>query len=70
MSIAELKKIVDETSGDQRVFLAAYLRHVERRDDLAHRENLDRLCEEATSGQRYSLERARELHSKLEAGDR
>lgn len=70
MSITELKKIVDETSGEERVFLAAYLRHVERRHDPAHRETLDRLCEEARSGRRYSLSRARELHDKLEAGDR
>lgn len=54
MSIAELKKIVDETTGEERVFLAAYLRHVERRHDPGHREKLDRLCEEATSGRRFS----------------
>ncbi len=43
MSIAELKKIVEDTSSEERIFLAAYLQHVERRDDPVHRERLDRL---------------------------
>ena len=70
MSITELKNIVDRTTDEERIFLAAYLRHVERRNDQAHQEKLDHLCEEAASGQRYSLERVRDLHTKLAAGDR
>ncbi len=70
MSIAELKKIVEDTSSEERIFLAAYLQHVERRDDPVHRERLDRLCDEFSSSRRYSLKRVRDLHSKLEEGDK
>lgn len=70
MSIAELKKIVDGTNREERSFLAAYLRHVERRNDRDHRARLDELGDEFSSGPRFSLEKARDLHARLEEGDR
>ena len=62
MGIAELKKVVEDTNREERIFLAAYLQHVERRDNPAHRKGLDSLCDEVSSGRRYSLERFRDLH--------
>lgn len=70
MSIADLKKVVDGSNRQERVFLAAYLRHVNRRDDPNHRKKLDDLCGEFESGQRFSLKRAGELSDDLEKGDR
>jgi len=70
MSIPELKKMVEETSREERVFLAAYLRHLQRGEQEGHRDRLDQLCDEFSSGRRYSIGLASNLHDKLEEGDR
>ena len=55
MSVVELKRVVDESSEEERVFLAAYLQHVERASSPQNADNLDRWLREMETGKKASL---------------
>lgn len=65
MSVAELKKMVDQTTPEERLFLQAYLDHLARRDDPANAEDLFRRMKEIDSGKKVTLAQARKLHQAL-----
>ncbi|MEK7678271.1 MAG: hypothetical protein AAB676_20770 [Verrucomicrobiota bacterium] len=65
MSVAELKRVVDDTTPDERLFLEAYLAHLHRRDDPANAADLARRMREMDAGKKVTLARARTLHQAL-----
>jgi hypothetical protein len=66
MSLAEAKRIVDEMSLEERLFLAAYLHHRLRADDPANRADLEERMRQVDAGNKVTLEQAWRLHSTLE----
>ena len=52
---------------DQRVFLAAYLKHLGRKNDPAYQAELGRLNREIDEGKKISFEQAKRLHQELKA---
>ncbi len=67
MSHQELKATVDALSEDDRLWLAAYLMHVERRDSPEHKADLARLNREIDEGHYYTLEQFEKVHAALKA---
>ena len=70
MSVAELKRAVDELTEDQRLELAEYLRWRSRRDDPAWQAELGRRLERTLAGHGHSSEDLLQLHDKLTAEGR
>lgn len=67
MSHQELKATVDSLSAEDRVWLAAYLMHLERRDSEANKAELARLNREIDEGRSYTLEQFEKVDAALNA---
>lgn len=67
MKLEELKTGIDQSSPEDRVFLAAYLRHVVRSDDPAYKTELARRRDEMNAGKRFSLEQLKRVDQALDA---
>lgn len=65
MSVVELKKMVDQTTPEERMFLQAYLDHLARRDDPANAQDLTRRMKEMDAGKKVTLAQAKKLHQAL-----
>ena len=65
MSVAELKRIVDKTSTEERLFLQAYLDHLARAGDPANAADLSRRMREMDAGKKVTLALAKKLHESL-----
>lgn len=55
MSVMELKRVVDQASEEERIFLAAYLQHVERASDPQNAAELERRLLDMESGKKIDL---------------
>lgn len=67
MSVAELKTVVDQTTNEERLFLQAYLDHLDAQSSPENARELDRRWEEMNAGDKVSLDEARRLHEALQA---
>jgi hypothetical protein len=69
MTVAELKTGIEQSSPEERLYLAAFLKHLGRKDDPAYRAELTRLNAEIDEGEgkKFSLEQVKRLHETLEA---
>jgi hypothetical protein len=65
MTLQELKRGIDESAPEDRLFLAAYLRHLAQKDDEAYRAELARRRDEMSAGKRFSIEQVRRVHENL-----
>lgn len=65
MSRAELTSLVDRSSTEERLFLAAYLRHVATQDDANLQGELAGAHREIESGKKVSLRQLKKLHQTL-----
>lgn len=55
MSHAELMSLVDRSTEEERLFLAAYLRHVARKDDPEHLKKLSESHQKIENGEKINL---------------
>jgi hypothetical protein len=62
VTLDELKRLIDDTTPEERLALAAHFRHVTRKDDPAYRAELFRLNQEIDDGKRLSLDEMLRLH--------
>jgi hypothetical protein len=53
-------------NAEERVFLAACLKHLSRVDDPAYQEELTRLNQEIDAGKKFTLDQVRRMHQALE----
>jgi hypothetical protein len=67
MSSVELIETANALTANQRVFLAAYLKHLGRKSDPAYQARLGRLNQEIDDGKKISFEQAKHLHQELKA---
>jgi len=67
MSATELIETANSLRADQRIFLAAYLKHLGRKNDPAYQVELARLNREIDDGKKISFEQAKRLHQELKA---
>ncbi len=67
MKLEELIRGVDEASEEDRLALAAHLKHLERVNDPENAVDLDRRMREMDAGQKVSLEDAIRIHEELKA---
>ena len=65
MSRVELKSIVDRSSAEDRLFLAAYLQHVAARDDATVQRELMDAHQEIARGHKVRLAGLKRLHTGL-----
>jgi len=70
MSVAEIKRAVDELTSDERLELAEYLRWQTRKDDPQWQAELGRRLDHCLSGQGHTPEDLQQLHDKLSAQGR
>ncbi len=67
MTVAEIKSGIEQSTLEERAYLAAFLKHLARKDDPAYQSELTRLNEEIDSGKKISLAQAKQLHETLKA---
>ncbi len=67
MSTTEIKKTAENLTPEERVYLAAYLKHLARVDDPSYQAELARLNDEIDTGKKFSLEQVTRLHDALKA---
>ena len=67
MTVEEIKNGIEQSTPEERVYLAALLKHLARKDDPAYRSELGRLNEEIDGGKKFSLEQVKRLHETLKA---
>jgi hypothetical protein len=65
MSVVELKKVVDKSTPEERLFLEAYLLHLRRRDDPANAADLSKRMSEMDQGKKITLAKVKKLHQAL-----
>lgn len=65
MSLVELKHTAEALSSEERVFLAAYLKHLARVDDPAYQAELSRLNQEIDDGKKFDLHQVKRIHEAL-----
>ena len=66
MTVTEIQSGIEQSSAQDRAYLAAFLKHLARRDDPAYRSDLTRLNEEIDRGKKFSLAQAKRLHETLQ----
>ena len=62
MTVTEIQSGIEQSSAEERAYLAAFLKHLARRENPAYRSELTRLNEEIDRGKRFSLAQAKRLH--------
>lgn len=67
MSRAELIAIVDQSSPEDRLFLQAYVEHLNRIADPENGRDLNRRLEAMRDGREVSLDDVKRLHEELSA---
>jgi hypothetical protein len=67
MTVTEIQSGIEQSTAEERAYLAAFLKHLARRDDPAYRSELTRLNEEIDRGKKFSLAQAKRLHETLKA---
>lgn len=67
MTVDDLRRGIEESTPEQRLFLAAFLKHLTRRDDPEYQKDLARLNQEIDEGKRFTLEQVKRLHETLTA---
>jgi hypothetical protein len=67
MTVAEIKSGIEQSTPEERAYLAAFRKHLARKDDSAYRSELTRLNAEIDSGKKISLDQAKQLHETLKA---
>jgi hypothetical protein len=67
MTLAEIKDTVAHWPEAEKIHLAAYLRHLARRDDPEHCAELDNRWEAMSRGERISLTDFRQIEADLSA---
>lgn len=67
MSLEELKTAAAGLPEDQRLWLAAYLRHLSRVDSEENAKQLSALNRRIDEGHYVTLDQLKQLHAKLEA---
>jgi hypothetical protein len=65
MSRTELKSMVDRSSAEDRLFLAAYLQHIAARDDATVARELAEAHDEIAKGKKVGLTGLKRLHTNL-----
>jgi len=67
VTVAEIKSGIEQSSPEERAYLAAFLKHLARKDDPAYQAELTRLNEEINGGKKFSFAQAKRLHETLKA---
>jgi hypothetical protein len=67
MTVTEIKSGIEQSSPEERACLAAFLKHLARKDDPAYQSELTRLNQEIDRGKKFSLTQAGRLHETLNA---
>jgi hypothetical protein len=67
MSAVEIIQTANALNAEERIFLAAYLKHLARVEDPAYQAELSQLNQEIDDGKKFSLEQVKRLHESLKA---
>jgi len=67
MTVAEIKTGIEHSTPEERLYLAAFLKHFYRKDNPAYQAELARLNGEIDDGRKFSLDQAKRLHDTLKA---
>jgi hypothetical protein len=68
MSLTEIQSQVETLPPSERIVLAAYLRHLARRDEAANGRALDAAATRMEAGEKVSRAQLASLHETLKAG--
>ena len=60
-------RTADTLTPDDRLVLAAYLKHLGRKDDPAYQAELTRLNQEIDAGRKFTLDQVQRMHEALKA---
>jgi hypothetical protein len=65
VTVAEIKSSIEKSTAEERAYLAAFIKHLARKDDAAYRSELTHLNGEIDRGKKYSLAQLKRLHKTL-----
>ncbi|HSH39599.1 MAG TPA: hypothetical protein VK993_12520 [Chthoniobacterales bacterium] len=67
MSFAEIKQTISAMNEEERFLAAAYLRVLERENDLEWQRSMAERCDRIAEGRKVTLEQAIKMHVALES---
>jgi len=67
VTLQDLKHGIEQSSDEDKLYLAAYLRHLVRKDDPVYRAELAGRRDEMAAGKRYSLDQLRRVSQSLDS---
>ena len=67
MTLQDIRREIEISSSEDRLYLLALLTHLTRRDQPSYKKHLADRAKEMTSGNQVSLDQIRRLHQSLEA---
>ncbi|MSR65366.1 MAG: hypothetical protein EXS18_06255 [Verrucomicrobiae bacterium] len=67
MTTVKIKASLDRMTETDRMFAAAYLKHLARANDSSHQSRLGASMRKMDSGRKISLDQVKRLHKELEA---
>ena len=66
MSVLEIKRVVEKLKPEERLFLLAYLKHLQRADSPGRKSQLGGRLRAMDAGKKIPLEKAVKIHEKME----
>ncbi len=67
MSLTEIKQTISAMNEEERFLAAAYLRVLERENDLEWRRAMAERCDRVAQGHKSTLDQALKMHAALES---
>jgi hypothetical protein len=67
MTVEQIKEEIEHSSPEERLYLAAFLKHLARKDDPSYQSELAELNKEIDSSRKFSLDQVKRLHETLKA---
>jgi hypothetical protein len=67
MTVEELKSGLEHSTPEERAYLAAFLKHLSRKDDPAYRSELTTLNKEIDEGKKFTLAQVKRLDETLKS---
>jgi hypothetical protein len=67
MTVEQLKSGIEQSTPEERLYLAALIKHLARKDEAAYQSDLANLNREIDDGKRFSLAQFKRLHETLDS---
>ena len=67
MSVEQIITGIEQSTPEERLYLAAFLKHLAQKDEASYQSNLTSLNREIDDGKKFSLAQVKRLHRTLDS---